>query len=269
MFKWIEKKDLIYWIIFILMIFVLGSDIGQTETLILNNWSFAGTIVSIILAVIAIMYTFDQSSLTVSSSKKLQKSAKRVEEATLKLENNNIDEIIANLENKITKIITEVQSGIDSKLSIHHNDIKILLENGNKFEPPFVDTFLNLSQTQWETHIKTHIHELISTEGVLLIHLYYKKKLSLKYNLNKVVEWYLEFSDRNKDDRTRYYDVFYGILRTYRSFGIIDFKEMDTKLTITYFDDNLYKALGKLILENKWEDKISIKKIINEYTINN
>ncbi|NMH72797.1 hypothetical protein HF078_06915 [Bacillus sp. RO2] len=139
----IEKKDLAYWI----LILCLGSISvftyeysGDKEAI--NHWSFAGTIVSIILAVIAIIFTFYQSFSNEVSANKIEKAADKITAATIDLDVselkqssdviNNLAENMRihneNLQSKINAISNEL-SGLKSDQFEHQNYIKSLIKS--------------------------------------------------------------------------------------------------------------------------------------------
>jgi hypothetical protein len=81
--KFPKKKDLAYWLIFliILCVFIFTHRLADNETAV-GYIGFAGTIMSLILAVLAIIYSYYQSSTYESSIKKLESSAERIEVMT-------------------------------------------------------------------------------------------------------------------------------------------------------------------------------------------
>ncbi|MED4782700.1 hypothetical protein [Brevibacillus choshinensis] len=107
----VTKKDL-YYIITILIsivIAVLTIRLGDNQNVI-NYFGFAGTLVSIILAIVALIYAFYQSSTYESTSSKLDSSAKKIEEATQHLEKvNELNEVTATLKETYNLISSRVQ----------------------------------------------------------------------------------------------------------------------------------------------------------------
>ncbi|MCS5501909.1 hypothetical protein NY607_12310 [Lysinibacillus sp. A4] len=91
--SWIEVKDLLYW----LLIICLGSISlftyqyrGNSE--VIDHWGFAGTIVSIILAVVAIGFTLFQTLSSNLSSEKIADSAIKIEQVTQNLDSKALSE---------------------------------------------------------------------------------------------------------------------------------------------------------------------------------
>ncbi|PFJ00314.1 hypothetical protein [Priestia megaterium] len=112
--KFPTKKDMTYWII-ILILFIVGSFTfyyGSNKSMV-SHIGFGGTIVSILLAVIAIIYSFYQSSTYESTTYKLDTSAQKIEEATTQL--SDVSEIKVVLESFKDEVKEINESIIDLK----------------------------------------------------------------------------------------------------------------------------------------------------------
>lgn len=79
----IEKKDLSYWIVILIvnMIWIITVRLGDNADVI-NYISFGGMILSGVLAIIAIIYTFFVNAINVSANEKLADSAAKIEAVT-------------------------------------------------------------------------------------------------------------------------------------------------------------------------------------------
>lgn len=81
--SWIKKKDLLYWLLIICLGTIsLFTFRYKDATEVISHWGFAGTIVSIILAVIAIGFTLFQTLSSNLSSEKIAVSADKIEKAS-------------------------------------------------------------------------------------------------------------------------------------------------------------------------------------------
>ncbi|MDA2210236.1 hypothetical protein [Bacillus cereus group sp. MYBK195-1] len=121
---WVQKKDLIYWLIIVMVCAISHytykyKDSGQ----LISHWSFGGTIVSIILAIIAIVYTFYDNFTSKSSVQQLENSAGKIKDITEKLDSshlvnssNKIEEISVQLEIIMNSMDTKMK-GISTELS--------------------------------------------------------------------------------------------------------------------------------------------------------
>ncbi|MBX8942557.1 hypothetical protein [Lysinibacillus sp. K60] len=114
--SWIEVKDLLYW----LLIICLGSISLFTyqyreNSEVIDHWGFAGTIVSIILAVVAIGFTLFQTLSSNLSSEKIAESAEKIERATDSLDTETLlksSEIMNNAATFLTERISLIEKSL-------------------------------------------------------------------------------------------------------------------------------------------------------------
>ncbi|WP_324730260.1 hypothetical protein VO178_09570 [Lysinibacillus fusiformis] len=122
--SWVKRKDILYW----LLIMCLGAISIFTYQYsgnknVISHWGFAGTIVSIILAVIAIGFTLFQTLSSDLSSAKIADSAKKIQDAT-----NNLDSQTLLESSKIMKEAAEYL-----KIKMHSIDVRLQdIDNGQK-----------------------------------------------------------------------------------------------------------------------------------------
>jgi hypothetical protein len=120
------KRDFYYIVTFLvlLLIFIFAGRLAD-NTQVVDYVGFAGTIVSILLAVIAIIYSFYQSSTYESATSKLDSSAQKIEIATTKLSNvSELEKVLEDFKMEVKEIrsgvaglesiIKTVSSGVDS-----------------------------------------------------------------------------------------------------------------------------------------------------------
>jgi hypothetical protein len=107
-----NKRDFYYIVGFLIISIVLiFSGRLADNTQIVDYVGFAGTIVSILLAVIAIIYSFYQSSTYENANTKLDNSAQKIENATKEL--SNVSEIKTTI-NEFAKEVGDIKSSISS-----------------------------------------------------------------------------------------------------------------------------------------------------------
>ena len=109
-----NKRDFFYIVSFliILMIGVVSGRLSDNANVV-DYVGFAGTIVSILLAVIAIIYSFYQSSTYENSTQKLDITANKIEQITNEL--SKVAEISGNLKetvDKINNIVTNIEENL-------------------------------------------------------------------------------------------------------------------------------------------------------------
>lgn len=246
--NWIERKDLVYCLVIVILLWLLSSDYGERNPIVLDNWNFAATIVSIILAVLAIVYTFAQSASTLNSTRKLEDAVVKVEETSLALENINVGELLYNLEEKINSLETNVDLKIQSRLDSHIEKLAFFFKD-NDFTSSFDFNFITTEQ--WTDYLTECIKENPAPIGLLLVHLHFKMKLQLDYNLMDVA--YFVTQDPS---RSRYISgVLTGNIDMLKSFNIVSFENKD-KIVIEYMLPNLKNALSTFI-ENHDDNSLS------------
>lgn len=166
LFSWIEKKDLLYWLLIICLTAISGITYqysGDKDAL--SHWSFAGTIVSIILAVVAIGFTLFQTLASNLSSEKIAVSAEKIEKASNGLnaeELNKAGEIITRVSSDILNFNETLQNQIhqlNEELTSMKNEQK---EYYSKFDPLFVNLEKNESLEDDITLIKLSKSDFIN-----------------------------------------------------------------------------------------------------------
>lgn len=135
--SWITKKDILYWLLLVCMgaisLFTYQYR-GSDE--VIGHWGFAGTIVSIILAVVAIGFTLFQTLSSDLSSAKILTSAEKIENASAGLDSTKLQDasdIITKTSENIASYTSKVEEKLEKLteelLSIKHAQI----DSGTKF----------------------------------------------------------------------------------------------------------------------------------------
>lgn len=245
-------KDLIYWLIIVVLFSLLSSDIGQYNDLLLDNWAFAGTIVSIILAVIAILYTFDQSSTTVASTKKLEESANRVEEATKELEGTNINDTINELEQRLSLLIGEIQHSITENVSTNIEGLKTLFgESGSR------NTLDKSVQILDEIGLKRYLEtklNIMTSEGFVLLFAYKLQKNNKKYSTELIRKFFRKLYPHDLDNEIEYFvGLFHGQLKMYKALNLLDYEFVDNQADISIISDTVLNEIEIFISDPSFE----------------
>ncbi|WP_284037448.1 hypothetical protein [Neobacillus sp. 114] len=227
MFKWITKKDLTYWIIIIISIWLLTSNYDVT----LSKWSFAGTIISIILAVLAIIYSFDQSSTTLYSTRKLEDSAKQIENVTKILQETSINDLFINLEKKIESLNGSLDESMNIKLKEHQKGIESIINS--LFKKNNASDFEVFSKDEWKKYLQDYF-SIGTVSGLVLLYIYqtYKNQVKLDFELLGV---YIANKSDNKQEREEYplifKNVFHGAYTVFSSLNVCD-ESVESKMII-------------------------------------
>lgn len=118
--SWPSKKDLVYWIIFLVVFHFFNITASLAKDIKLVEYiGFAGNVTSIILGVIAILYSFYQNQTTVNASDKLDQSIKLLTEASSRVDTS------VNQLHTISSVAMEVNSAA-SQVALASDDLKDL-----------------------------------------------------------------------------------------------------------------------------------------------
>lgn len=134
--SWIEKKDILYWLLIMCLTAISIFTFQYSgDKNVINHWGFAGTIVSIILAVVAIGFTLYQSLSSEFSSSKITESAEIISKVSEELNSSDLakaGEIINRAALDMSKYHSELEEKIISRVIGEIGDLKNFHED--KFE---------------------------------------------------------------------------------------------------------------------------------------
>lgn len=119
-----NKRDFYYIVGFLIIaiVFVFSGRLAD-NTLFVDYVGFSGTIVSILLAVIAIIYSFYQSSTYENATHKLDTSANKIEEAATKLSSvSDVERVLKEFKKEVTDIRSGI-SGLESIVQTVHSGV--------------------------------------------------------------------------------------------------------------------------------------------------
>ncbi|UOG50912.1 hypothetical protein [Leptospira noguchii] len=138
-FDYITKKDLVYWILMLGLLFLLSltHNLGNNNN-ILNYLSFASTSISIVLSLLAIIYTFFQNFYQNSTVENLNKSSSDIRDSTNSL---------SLLMTKINEATSMLHQGIDNKMNLFNVNIETSVHKiSEMFEKKSLDESNNSSK---------------------------------------------------------------------------------------------------------------------------
>lgn len=254
--NWIEKKDLLYWLIIICLGTISIFTFKYREASeVIDHWGFAGTIISIILAVLAIIYTYYQSATTVDSTKRLERSTKkvhkattRVEEATKELESNNVKQIVLELEEKIKFIILEMKNELNKEINSNFSSLSDLIFNNT--EDTSNDNKLELKGVDWKGYFDKNIIQKLSMEGLVFIYIYYIYRYNKHFSMDDTKKFMKNMGYLEEELEAGSY-IILGEMRTFRSLNIINYvAEGKDSIKITKLDDSVKKELDDIFTSN-------------------
>lgn len=248
MFKKIEKKDLIYWLGFSIVLWLLSSDFGQGNQALLDNWTFAGTVVSIILAVIAIIITVDQGSTAVDSSKRLEKASEKIEVVSTKLEKISVDELFENLEKKIETINTT----LDERMEVKFSGIAELINSSYHSSKSVNGIF---TKDEWKKRISISNVKKTSIMNVILLYFYLSYKENKRIDTYEIGKWLRKGSkDESNDDLLlAYMNLYAGMFIGFSFLGIFSGDGL-YEIMINNVSSEFQEAIEEIIQEAEEEN---------------
>lgn len=262
--NWIEKKDLLYWIIIICLgtisIFTFKY---KTADEVIDHWGFAGTIISIILAVLAIIYTYYQSATTVDSTKRLERSTKkvqkattRVEEATKDLENNNISNVMNEFEERLAAIIREMQKGIHDNITSNFEPLKSFI-NLQKENISRDKTIQILSVEEWKRYIDNAVVKNLRNEGITLLYACFLYENNLEYTIEGTKKWAKTVT--NKEIQIEVFTtVIQAQMMLFASLNVLDFQVEGEKHNFTYVNETVLECIKEIVKEPTKDVKVAL-----------
>ncbi|MEK5173217.1 hypothetical protein NST63_08490 [Heyndrickxia sp. FSL W8-0496] len=253
MFKWVTKKDLGYWFAFTFVIWLLSSDYGKNNQPLLDNWAFASTVVSIILAVLAIVYSYYQGFTTMFSTKKLEESAEKIVEVSAKLEDNSINVLFENLEKKIESINHTLDEKVDSRFSGFEELISRKIGNDNSNDIEVV-----LSKEQWMDKIKIASSKTTPFFTLILLYLYlsYKndKAIVVKDITNAITEKITIDANLLEDLHLSYKNMISGFYMALKMIGVFAATNELYEFKISHMQREFCEAMDEKIEAHKDEE---------------
>ncbi|MCU4794632.1 hypothetical protein [Bacillus cereus] len=267
--EWVEKKDLAYWLI-IIILFAISSYTYKysSNDAVITHWGFAGTIVSIILAIIAIVYTFFDNFTSKSSHQKLEESADRIKDITKKLDSNNL----VDSSNKIEEIGSKLEvitSKMDKQLESINNEINKMHNNTNQSFSQFnkkLDNHLGLANQNTNNRTKGKT----SPDSVDLKHFFYTYgQVTIWNNLSLISIGLLDNHNItfNMDDAPKLAETISKILNAdsndskFTTFSYTSMMGVSLISTVRIFKSNGFNVSDS----NELEIDPQIKKLLNSY----
>ncbi|PHA78091.1 hypothetical protein [Bacillus toyonensis] len=255
--KFPNKRDFYYIVGFliILLVFVATGRLAD-NTDVVDYVGFAGTIVSILLAVIAIIYSFYQSSTYESAISKLDNSANKIQEVTTKL--SNVSEIESMMKEFKEEVIFFKESIEEVKNSVGRVDVEI-----SSMKQSFESGFQSISNTGENTKIvyqKDYLEKFVGNSSkislFLLLLIRNHSKANKPFELKEWTKKYYKFIE-GKDFPTeavlnRYMSAGIGVMAIYNQ---MEFFILKSEVKHTFLAKDFNQILDEVI-QNK-EDEIS------------
>jgi hypothetical protein len=241
----IAKKDLVYWIIIlaVLLIVIATKFWGESEKII-DKFGFAATITSLILSVLAIIYSYVQSHDTSTMMQSVNDSINSLSNATEKIDNSTEKlEIIEKIAVTLGNMKEEICSTTENQVSSLENTMRSLL-NDKSLDPEVI----SLSSTADKQLLADSFIPSLHIQGKLflyyLLKCYEANKNFYNYRFSSMLSE-IEFkkTNLNKDNIIMvYFGAFATITRVVASYGLI-IVQGDEKSMVNDFTSELKTVL--------------------------
>ncbi|MCF7620923.1 MULTISPECIES: hypothetical protein [Bacillaceae] len=222
-----NKRDFFYIVGFLVIaiIFIISGRLSD-NTNVVDYVGFAGTIVSILLAVIAIIYSFYQSSTYENSTQKLDITASKIEQIT-----NELSEVA-----HISGNIKSLKETVDTINNIVKNIEENLYDDINK--KPEETTFNKHNLSNEDKNIEGFHHNkqffesvannLTVLASIVVVWIQKSHKLEVNFNIKECTSYFLESVMLEKEkNNTRYIGMENAINGLLIAYEHLDFFELD------------------------------------------
>ncbi|MEN6350526.1 MAG: hypothetical protein ABFD08_14160 [Syntrophomonas sp.] len=224
----IEKKDMFYWILILglIVVYLIQHNYGSNAPLV-EHIGFAGTLISIILAVLAIIYSYFQNFTTTSSTEKLIDSANRIENVTNTIQSATSElastsEQITQLEGLLKQVEQDVGKKVDDTMEHHMGQLFQVIQSTEGSFPKEFDPIPNVVRI-----LKVGFSNI--SKVCQLLYNSYLQHQSLKIMDNDI--W---------DDEVT---LLFAIILD--SFGLVSLEVKDNDLFVKHFDDRLVDLINE------------------------
>lgn len=262
-----DKKDFWYSITILVLIIsgLTAFYFGGEGSNMVSHVGFAGTIVSILLAVIAIIYSFYQSSTYESATYKLDTSAQKIEVATNQLSNvSEVEEIMGEFKSDVIIIkrsIDDMKGMVHEGFSSFKDDFERMAWEDRKSNPNRNDDDVRVDLT--EKYFQSVLQNTLSNNLFIILVVVRLSPLNISVVLKDWINIYVKTKSlalKNSEGALTFYvNVSTGALMAFSDVGFFnaDFSNVSDELSfnISNVHPNLVKATNTLIEKICYEDK--------------
>lgn len=238
-----NKRDFFYIVGFLVLaiIFIVSGRLTVEDKDVVDYVGFAGTIVSILLAVIAIIYSFYQSSTYENSTQKLDITANKIEGITKEL--SEVAKISGNITylkemvDKINYIVTNIETNLYDEI-----DKKPIIKgiyNGNTSN---VHTDSDDKFKYNKEYFEKVVGNLTVLSSIVFVWIQKSHKLDLNFNIKHCARFFVEdvmlINDRNRVFGIE--NAINGLLIAYEHLEFFNLSKVnETEFKVDMFDQNL------------------------------
>jgi hypothetical protein len=292
-----------YWILILVLIIVFISTVRLADNAqAIDYFGFAGTLVGIILAVVALIYSFYQSTTYVGANEKLDISANKIERVTESLDETNehitrqLNGTMSEMKDSLKHTLNTVNQGffqISASMQEQLDQNAIMRSSLDKVHETVQETKYNLASvlemsngvTKEEpsvNELKNFITYYVQFQGIFQsLFLYYLieiKKINKEGNIYNVISWGIEnklafdyenFQENEDILKSFVYQnnvgMFWDIFFELSSGGLIQLEGRLSKTIVKSINSDLEEAINTKIETSMSDDlKTSFMVMINQ-----
>ncbi|WP_148629488.1 hypothetical protein [Bacillus sp. E214] len=242
-----NKRDFFYIVGFLIIaiIFIISENFSDNKNIV-DYVGFSGTIISILLAVIAIIYSFYQNSTYINSTQKLDITAEKIEEITRKL--SEVAEVSGNITylkdmvDKINSIVTNIETNLYEE--IDKKPLPGRVDNGANLTVK-MDTDGTFKYDK--VYFENVVGNLTVLSAIVVVWIQKCHKLNLNFNIRHCARFFVEDIMMEKDNARLLgiENAINGILIAYEHLYFFDIK----KVSEIEFKVNMYDANLSLVID--------------------
>lgn len=244
----VEKKDLIYWLIIVSinLVWILTCRFGNNST-VLNYFSFAATTVSIILAVIAIIYSFYVSAQSMTINDKLVFAADRIEGVTNILERTGLDisaasDNLSDIDSRIDEL-HELTMGLLNYVSDRFKNSEIMLSSLMQLSPVNHQEYQGTANIPW--------FKIFGYNDFTQSFLYFISRMEdMGHEIDLIHFSTAMAKDTDPENIWSYYGYFLCFLILMYNIGLISIDRNENIINTVSFIDTDMKANSQIYNEN-------------------
>ncbi|QWG55064.1 hypothetical protein EXW50_06515 [Bacillus mycoides] len=247
----ITKKDLGYWILILIgvIVTILTIKLADNATAV-DYIGFAGTITSILLAVVALMYSFYQNNAYESTTQQLESSSQKIKKAVKELNQvSELKEIVTEIQNESSSIAMSIK-GLHETVGTVESAIHSVSSN---LEDTKQNLFKNFNLKSGNNNVKndfTNIKQLVEglnmSSFILLYICYAMHEKNIKVDLDKFNRFYINKIFSDNKDLNGLTKVILGMLFMFSQFGFFGM-DYDSHIEITQFNE----AIGNEVINRR------------------
>ncbi|MFJ3386684.1 MULTISPECIES: hypothetical protein [unclassified Lysinibacillus] len=201
-----------------------------------------------------------------ASTKKLEESANRVEEATKELDNNEISTVITELEERLYSILQDMQKGLHENITTNFEPLKSFM-NLQKGSTNQDKTLQVLTAEEWQRYIHNVVIKELVTEGMTLVYACFLYENDLDFLPEKTRDWFKAVVKKDIEAEA-YSNIIHAQMRLLASLNVLTIRnEGDGGVKFTYINQTVLNEIKPILEEPKGDVKNMVTSLKRAFKI--